>query len=156
MIQQFWKGKVKGQIQGKDGGKGVCWSCGESDHHSRDCPSNKHDDWTDLTSWKDQHHSGFKKSSATDGTWEGSAGSEERLKGRIGRPKESRDQRKGSKEAMERKTSTTLMRPVKVIGGRNLTAQVQKTIFTSASRNVVTGDKTTNSESIAREVDKHW
>ena len=36
MIQQFRKGKGRGK-------KGVCWNCGESDHHCRECPNDKQD-----------------------------------------------------------------------------------------------------------------
>ena len=52
MVQQFRKGKGKGKGKGK---KGVCWSCGESDHYSRDCPNDKQDSsCTDGGAWKNQ------------------------------------------------------------------------------------------------------
>ena len=48
MVQQFGKGKGKGKSKGK--GKGVCWNCGDGDHHSRDCPNDKQDSWTETMS----------------------------------------------------------------------------------------------------------
>ena len=64
-------------------------------------------------------------------------------------------QQKASKEAKEREPSTTLMRPAMVIGGRNLAAQVQKTISTSASwknsKNIATGGSIASFESFVRD-----
>ena len=52
MVQQFRKGKGKGKDKGKKGG---CWNCGETDHHSRDCPNDRQDNcWTDGEAWKNQ------------------------------------------------------------------------------------------------------